>query len=110
MRLFFLLISFITLSHSFAQDITKYRFSFGVSALSIMNYGLSDLENVPSPMDQQYSKVYNTETYTLDYQNFSFSKGINYNISGAVLNTPRFYLKIGANVFLKIIMKNSHTL
>lgn len=101
MRLFFLVISISLLSNSFAQDSTKYRFSFSVSAFSMMNYGLRDLKNVPSPLYEQYYKVYNTETYTLDYQNFSFSKGINFNISGTVLNTRKFYLKIGANVFFE---------
>jgi hypothetical protein len=101
MRLFFLIISFSLLSHSFAQDSTKYRFSFGVSGLSIMNYGLKDFENVSSPIHPDYYKVYNTEKYTLDYQNFSISKGLSFDFYYNIINNSKYSLRIGSHLFFE---------
>lgn len=85
---FIILISLIIhLGSSHAQKPANYRFGFDVSGLSIMNYGLRDLKNVPSPIYPDYYKVYNTESYNLDYQSFSFSKGLNFGFTVNIINT-----------------------
>jgi hypothetical protein len=90
----------------FAQDSTNYRFSFGVSGISIMHYGIRDLKNVPGPSQFEYQKVYNTETYQLNYENFNFSKGVNFNFGVFVFNNDRHALKIRANLFYEKFNEN----
>ena len=92
----FLLIS----SLNFAQSKTNYRFSFGFSGVSVMNYGLQDLKNI-NPPHIDTPPIYQTEKYDLDYQNFAFSYGYGFNFSTYIFNNSKYSLKCGANLFIE---------
>jgi len=97
MRILFTILIVINLSYSNAQQ--NYRFGFGVSGISIMHYGLKTFDNIDSPQNGHYYKVYNTEKYTIDYEKFTFSKGLNYQFYVNIIANPVYTLKLSSNLF-----------
>lgn len=68
------LLVFIFLASSlFVSAQNKYRFAVGGGFHSMMFWGLRDFEDVVCPQSSDYSKLYENESYTLNYKNFQFS-------------------------------------
>jgi hypothetical protein len=71
MKQLLLFILMITALSSPAQN--KYRFSVGGGFHSMMFWGLRDFEDVVCPNGSDFFKIYQNETYKLNYKNFQFS-------------------------------------
>jgi len=103
MKSFLVLILIIfSLSPSIAQnDSINYRFGFSVSAFSTMNYGFKTFYNLEtSPVnDNGVSKIFKDEKYTVDYQNFNFSKDIDIQLSINWINNDNYILRQSFSIF-----------
>lgn len=96
------IVFFIITSQVTAQnDSTNYRFGFSISAFSTMNYGLKSFYNLEtnSTWDEEYGKVYKNEKYTVDYQNFNFSKDFDLQLSVNWINNENYILRQSFSVF-----------
>jgi hypothetical protein len=99
MKQFLLSLFILQTGLSFPQEDDNYRFTFGISGISIMNYGIKDLKNIKRPEQITNFQVYNSESYDLNYQNFSFSYGYSFNLSAFIINNPYYSLKCNASLF-----------
>jgi hypothetical protein len=99
MKQFLLTLIILQAGLSFSQDKDNYRFTFGISGLTIMNYGITDLKNIKRPEQITNFQVYNSESYDLDYQNFAFSYGYSLNLSTHIINNTKYSLKANASFF-----------
>jgi len=110
MKALFLISFLYTFQLVFSQK-TNYRFSFGISGVSVMNYGLHDLKKIKRPIYPEGYRIYKTEKYDLDYQNLAFSYGYGFNFSIYIFNNPKYSLKIGTSLFFdKRIERLTYTL
>jgi len=83
------------------NDSANYRFGFSVSAMSTMNYGFKtfyDLET-SSSSEAESRKIYKNEKYTVDYQNFNFSKDIDIQLSVNWINNDDYMLRQSFSFF-----------
>jgi len=65
-RILIMLFALIT-GTTFSQSRDNFRFNFGISGVSVMNYGLKNIQNI-SYSEYDRSPIYETEKYDLDYK------------------------------------------
>jgi hypothetical protein len=82
----------------FSQPNKDYRFSFNMSFMSMMHWNLKDLKNVPGA-EGEYYKVYETEEFDLNYEDYNFSKGLNVGLSCIIFNKFQSYFRVSCDVF-----------
>lgn len=84
------------------MDSSNYRFGFSMSAFSTMNYGFKSFYDLETNAAWQYEnqKVYKDEKYTLDYQNFNFSRDVDAQFSMNWINNECYLLRQSISVFI----------
>jgi|GEM_PF-1250216 len=85
---------------TFSQNQDNFRFNFGISGVSVMNYGLRDIKNI-SYSGAETHPIYETEKYDLGYQNFAFSYGYGFNFGAYIVNNEKYSLKGDVNFFIE---------
>lgn len=98
-RIFITLFTLIA-GTTFSQCQDNFRFNFGISGVSVMNYGTRDIKDISYSGDET-KPIYETEKYDVDYKNFSFSYGYGINFDAYIFNNTQYSLKGGVNFFVE---------
>jgi len=93
----------LTSCFGFGQQDTlnRYKFSVSISAMSTLNYGFKSFNDLNlSPYGESQLAVFKDEKYTVDYQNFNFSKDFDLQLSVNWLNSDKYILRQSFSVFI----------
>jgi len=76
---------------TFSQTQDNFRFNFGISGVSIMNYGLKDVKNI-SYSGAETHPIYETETYVFGNTYFAIYYGSGFNFRAYNVSNVKYSL------------------